>query len=146
MALGQEVAAFLELVAPTMSSTSSNEWEQEQFANLDLSRGVVIWLKQPLENVLRQQDMNRYSLWCGWFSTAMATAMTYREERSKAPYDIPPTDMPPMVGSNDNDSDSTKVPVWTSHPVLQSVFGDLLVPHYKYILTTLLAVVHSLFV
>ena len=129
LALGQELAAFLELVAPTLSSNSS-EWEQEQFSQLDLSRGVAVWLKQQLHMVLRQQDSHHYSLWCGWFSTAMATAMTYREERANISYDIPLNSKPPMVGSNSDDNQSTKVPVWTSHPVLQDIFGDLL-QHWK---------------
>ena len=126
LSLGQEVAAFLDLVAPTISSITS-EWEQEQFAKLDLSRGgVAYWLKHTYDKVLQEDNMEHYQLWCGWFSSALATAMTYRDERAAAPYDIAPGSSPPQVGAMGGDVDlASKVPIWTSNTLLQEVFGAL---------------------
>ena len=126
LSLGQEVAAFLELVAPTISSTTT-EWEQEQFTKLDLSDGgVAYWLKHTFDKVLHEDNMEHYQLWCGWFSSALATAITYRDERAAAPYDIAPGSSPPQVGSmGGNVGLAPKVPIWTSNALLQEVFGTL---------------------
>ena len=131
LTLGQETAAFIDLVEPSLASTS--QWEQEELSKLSLSKGVAPWLKDTLIQVLRDGNMDQYQLWCGWFSTALATATTFREDRISTPYDITPADNPPMVGSmfgNDDDAPTPRVPVWTSHPVLQEVFG-LLIEHWQ---------------
>ncbi|CAB9499543.1 expressed unknown protein [Seminavis robusta] len=126
LSLGQEVVAFQELVTPTMSPKATN-WEKEQFSDLTLSQGIAVWLKEKLDFVLRDGSIDQYQLWCGWFSTALASATTYREERATATYDITMIDQPPMIGSMDEEGASkpTRVP-WTSHPVLQDCFAMLL--------------------
>lgn len=126
LGIGQEIAAFLDLVTPTtvMDPTSR---EQELMSSLSLA-SVGRWLKETLVATLRDGGADQYQLWCGWFSTALATSMTFRKERAGAFYDI--THKPPIIGSNnksDEDGEHTpRVPVWTSHPVLQESFGILL--------------------
>lgn len=131
MAFGQEIAAFLDLVPPTLVPNST-VWEQQQMSRLSLSQ-VAVWLKETLETTLHGA-MDHYQLWCGWFSTALATALAYRKERAGVTYDITSAEQPPTVGSSSGcdsqETGSLGVPVWTSHPVLQEIFGTLL-QHWK---------------
>lgn len=129
LSLGQEVASFLELLAP-ISSPNTGDWEQAQFANLNLSDGIAPWLRDTLNQILQEGNAEHYQLWCGWLSTALATATTYREERSASPYDITVGSQPPKVGSTNDDGDqeltaTAKVPIWTSCEALQDIFGTL---------------------
>jgi hypothetical protein len=128
LALGQEVAAFLELATPTLLSAA---WVKEQYADLSLTKGIAIWLKERLDVVLNEGDLDHYQTWCGWFSTVLATATTYREERATPTYDITLADKPPLIASTDEDgSKSPRIP-WTSHPALQEAFSRLLL-HWRH--------------
>ena len=126
LSLGQEVAAYQELISPTLASMTS-DWEHDQFENLTLSNGgVAAWLKATLEVVLQTVNVEHYQLWCGWFSSALATAMTFREEQSLTPYDITSgSHPPPAVGSMNREENAARVPVWTSDSILQEIFGIL---------------------
>jgi hypothetical protein len=130
LALGQEVAAFLELATPTVLSSN---WVKEQYADLSLSKGIAVWLQDSLELVLNEGDfdLDHYQTWCGWFSTVLATATTYREERATPTYDITLANKPPLIGPTDEvGSKSARIP-WTSHAALQEVFSRLFL-HWRH--------------
>jgi hypothetical protein len=96
-----------------------------------LKEGLLFGCRGLWRRSCELEILLHYQLWCGWFSTALATAMTYREERAAGLYDIAAAERPPMVSSSSGEGDHTsKVPVWTSHPVLQEVFKQLL-NHWK---------------
>ena len=108
LAMGQEASAL-----KAIASRHSIGWERDQIARLKAG-GVAEWLEELQESCLTGGGQDRQESFVQWCCKGMDAALSFRAEHAHATYDVPPNLLPRVHSLVD-------VPVWTSHPSLQTV-------------------------
>jgi hypothetical protein len=107
LAIGQEVSVFWALC----STTPKTIWEKEQLSRLTPG-DVAEWLEGIQES---SENEHQQAIFLQWFCRAVEDALSFREDNASPRYDLSANQLPPVESESD-------IPVWTSHPSLQSIW------------------------